>query len=142
MYIAEVMDFQGIIMIINDSGADLIAELKASPIILAKVRDNIYAQHLYAAICNNTFQKIDVWEILKDSEYSISWRHAGRVIAEMRDIGETYIDFYCSGVPSDWSDEMVINDYRKESVPEGFITEEILDDLKLLGWRPIEYNSE
>jgi hypothetical protein len=40
---------------------------------LSKVRgsDN-YAQNLYAALCNNQFQKQDVWLVLKDQHWSCS----------------------------------------------------------------------
>ena len=44
----------------------------------AKVRANeTYAQNLYAAMCNNAFQKQEVWLVLKDAVWSCSWRSAG-----------------------------------------------------------------
>jgi hypothetical protein len=54
---------------------------------LSKVRgsDN-YAQNLYAALCNNQFQKQDVWLVLKDATLELfSWRYAGGVVADFRD---------------------------------------------------------
>ena len=44
---------------------------------------NIYAQNLYAAMCNNDFQKNDVWPTLKNQTWSCSWRHAGGIIADI-----------------------------------------------------------
>lgn len=120
---------------------DLLEDLKASKLICEKVRDGIYAQNLYAALCNNEFQKIDVFEILRDSSYSVSWRHAGSVIANLRDVGEIYTDFYCSGIPAGDPD-IDINSYNRNYRPEGFITDEIMADLKLIGWWPIKNNRD
>jgi hypothetical protein len=119
------------------SSHDLSEDLKNSEMIMEKVRDNIYAQHLYAAICNNEFQKIgDVFDALRDATWGISWRAAGRLVAEMRGIGENYMAFYCSGIPADW--DIDINNFKlRDHKPEGFITKEILDDLRVLGWRPV-----
>jgi hypothetical protein len=98
---------------------------------LSRVRgsDN-YAQNLYAALCNNQFQKQDVWLILKDAYWSCTWRYAGGVVADFRDCGESYMDWYCSGIgPKE----------DTEFVGEGTVTDEIAADLALLGWRVSEY---
>ncbi len=51
--------------------------------ILEKVRNSeVYAQNLYAAICNNDFQKRDLWPILKEETWSASWRYAGHLLFE------------------------------------------------------------
>ena len=97
---------------------------------LSKVRgsDN-YAQNLYAALCNNQFQKQDVWLVLKDAYWSCSWRYAGGVVADFRDCNEDYMNWYCSGIgPKE----------DTEFVGEGNVTEEIRADLALLGWRVVE----
>lgn len=97
---------------------------------LSKVRgsDN-YAQNLYAALCNNQFQKQDVWLVLKDQHWSCSWRYAGGVVADFQGQGGNYMDWYCSGIgPKD----------DTEFVSEGHVTDEIRADLALLGWRVIE----
>ena len=38
----------------------------------------VYAQNLYAAMCNNEFQKIDLMPILKNETWGCSWRSAPR----------------------------------------------------------------
>lgn len=100
--------------------------------ILEKVRANeAYAQNLYAAICNNGFIKLDVIPILKEQEWSASWRYAGGIVADMRQQGD-YIDWYCSGIGDGLGNGDV--DGSKGYVPEGMITEEIKMDLQRLGW--------
>jgi hypothetical protein len=96
--------------------------------ILEKVRDSgDYAQNLYAALCNNKFQKIDLMCFLKDQNCSYSWRRSGGIIANMRQEGD-YTDWYCSGMGF-WFDGGDVN--------EGVVTDEIREDLEKLGWRVI-----
>jgi len=103
-------------------------DLRSNPYIVNKVKaSDVYAQNLYAALCNNSFQKLEVIPILKEQHWHCSWRYAGGIVANMRESGD-YIDWYCSGILSD--DEIARNVYVRESV----ITEEILRDLKQLGW--------
>ena len=102
-----------------------------------KVRSSrSYAQNLYAAMCNNEFQKQDTWEVLTDSRWGCSWRAAGGVVAVLRDCDEDYMDYYCSGMggfatvdtdPASYYEE---NGYVKESE----VTAEIREDLLRLGW--------
>jgi hypothetical protein len=98
-----------------------------------------YAQNLYAAMCNNEFQKQDTWEVLSDNRWSCSWRAAGGVVATLRDCNEDYMDYYCSGMggfgvgdpdPASYYEE---NGYVKESE----VTDEIRADLLRLGWTVI-----
>lgn len=118
--------------------------------ILEKVRtQEYYAQNLYAAMCNNQFQRNDVWPILSEQKWSCSWRHAGGVIADMRGKGD-YIDWYCSGIngdetemtPGDWDNLTLEQQTRyKDSllfVREAVVTEEIENDLFELGWLVIK----
>lgn len=122
-------------------------DLRSTDWILAKVRtDDIYAQHLYAAICNNDFQKRDTWPILKGETWSASWRYAGGIIADMQQKGD-YIDWYCSGIVNECTAEELaeMTDEQKENykklqahVQEGFVTDEIREDLLKLGWNVVE----
>ena len=112
--------------------------------ILEKVRtSDAYAQNLYAAICNNDFQKRDLWPILKEETWGASWRYAGGIIADMRQQGD-YIDWYCSGLgglAGGWNkDEETFNEWsaRTGFVSESVVTDEIRDDLFKLGWLVVD----
>ena len=94
-------------------------DLRSTPWICDKVKASVdYAKMLYAALCNNEFQKLDVMPILTDQRWSCSWRHAGGVIADMLETGD-YIDWYCSG-------------------NEGLVDDQIQSDLKILKWRVVD----
>ena len=99
-----------------------------------KVRvSDAYAQNLYAAMCNNEFQKLDVLPVLKNETWGCSWRSAGGIIADMRQKGD-YMDWYCSGISDIYQDTDPGDGY----VPEQTVTDEIRDDLKKIGWIVIE----
>jgi hypothetical protein len=111
--------------------------------ILAKVRaSESYAQNLYAAICNNDFQKLAVVPILTEKTWSASWRSAGGIVADMRQEGD-YIDWYCSGIRNDQNYDPEINiAFPNGYVPESVVTDEIREDLKRLGWIVVDQNNE
>lgn len=121
-------------------------DLLTTPWILDKARaSDIYAQNLYAAMCNNEFIRREVIPILKNQTWGCSWRYAGGIIADMLQRGD-YIDWYCSGMMShdvsehekvDWSPEQHERHVKVYSwyAPEGMITDEIRADLERLGWR-------
>ena len=112
--------------------------------ILEKVRESdVYAQNLYASMCNRDFIKHAVIPILKNQRWSCSWRYAGGIIADMRQEGD-YIDWYCSGIRGD---RLSTEEFEKLSleqqarakeydayVGEGVVTDEIQKDLFRLGW--------
>jgi hypothetical protein len=105
-------------------------DLRTTDWILDKVRaDDVYAQNLYAAICNNDFQRLDVYPILANQVWSCSWRHAGGIISDMRESGD-YIDWYCSGIFDEGQN-------ASGKVAESDVTEEIENDLQRLGWRVV-----
>ena len=107
-------------------------DLRSTVWICDKVKaSDSYAQNLYASMCNRDFIKNEVWPILTEETWGCSWRHAGGIIADMREKGD-YIDWYCSGIGEGLGngDE----DGTKGYVPEGFVTDEIREDLFKLGW--------
>ena len=77
---------------------------------------DIYSQNLYAAMANNQF-------LYGTSEWSCSWRMSGGIVADIRGRGESYLDFYCSGIGG-----------KEGDVEEGFVTDEIKLDLMMMGW--------
>jgi hypothetical protein len=83
-----------------------------------KLEDLSYAKALYAALCNMKWVNDKI-----EGEVHITWRSSGSVVAELRDKGEDYIDFYCSG-------------------NEGIVRKDILEDLNKLGWKPKEWEKE
>lgn len=124
-------------------------DLRSTQWIVDKVKgDEVYAQNLYAAMCNNHFTKNDVIPILTEKRWSCSWRSAGGIVADMRQEGD-YIDWYCSGI----RDTKTLDDEEyyaltkeqqeyyiqsKKFVPESNVTAEIRQDLLILGWIVID----
>ena len=111
-------------------------DLRTTDWILAKARSNeTYSQNLYAALCNNEFQKHDAWLILKDKTWSCSWRYAGGIAAGLHngttyDGADDYMEFY------------LMKDFDGSNysqwVSEGTVTDEIRDDFKRIGWYLVE----
>lgn len=105
---------------------DLDLDLMRSEYIVNKCRDKIYAQHLYAAMCNNDFVK-------NGQKWMTSWRAAGGIVADIRNCGENYLDWYCSGIGN-----------IPNHMPEGSVSDEIRKDLLSLGWNiePCDCNED
>jgi 23S rRNA A1618 N6-methylase RlmF len=90
--------------------------------------NEVYAQNLYAALCNNIFVK-------DNAEWTCSWRNSGKIVSSLikednrhnKDKWRSgdYLDWYCSG-----GSEGKIPGY----VSEGVVTVEISNDLLNLGW--------
>ena len=117
-------------------------DLRTSEWMCEKVRaDKLYAQNLYAAMCNNDFIKREMWPILKNQKWSCSWRYAGGIVAHMRQEGD-YIDWYCSGIRNDDPDEESKPVEGRDYVSESVVTEEIENDLYKLGWLVVKDNNE
>ena len=106
---------------------------------------------MYAAICNNDFTRNDVWPILQGQTWSASWRSAGGIVANMREEGD-YIDWYCSGIQNDLTDEEYYDMTKQQQerylylknhfVSESVVTDEIREDLLKLGWLVVDTGNE
>lgn len=106
----------------SESHPSLEKDLRHSQQIADKCKGSkSYSQNLYAALCNNEFKK-------EDKVWGCSWRHAGGIIANLREEGD-YIDWYCSGIGTE------IPNY----VGESFVTDEIRKDIESFGWLIIEH---
>ena len=129
-------------------------DLRSANWILEKTRNSkSYAQNLYAAMCNNNFQKNEFMPVLAGKTWSCSWRYAGGIIADMRQKGD-YIDWYCSGIRDTGPDldddqfqalsaeEREVYIRTKSYVSESVVTDEIRADLKRLGWLVVEGDPE
>jgi hypothetical protein len=125
-------------------------DLRTTEWVMEKVKsDKVYAQHLYAAMCNNDFQRNDVWPILTGKTWSCSWRYAGGIIAKIRGEGD-YLDWYCSGIVGEDEDKWNnLSEYSKKRiletrahVAESDVTDEIRKDLFKLGWLVISNSEE
>lgn len=55
-------------------------------------RSKKFSNNVYACLCNIIWYNSSTNDI-----YSCSWRYAGGLVAEIRNIGEDYLDFYCTG---------------------------------------------
>ncbi len=106
-------------------------DVKATWWMVDRIRhDQVYAQNLYAAMCNNQFGPYDVWAILKNVTWACSWSYAANMVAEIRhDVMDTW---YCSGV------QLINPDY----VPESVIVPAIESDLEKLGWIVVDRNAK
>jgi len=114
-------------------------DLRSSKELCDKVKaSDSYAQNLYAAMCNMTWQSREFWQELKGEVWSCSWRHSGGIIADMREQGD-YIDWYCSGIRNDGYQDSLDTAYPNGYVSEGVVTEEVELDLNRLGWRPVPW---
>lgn len=94
---------------------------------IEKIRaKEIYAQNLYAALCNNEFAPKDMWAVLKNLKWNCTWSYAATIIAEIRE-DDSYSNWYCSGSGFTGIDFVGF-------VEESFVTEEIQRDLDNIGW--------
>jgi hypothetical protein len=104
-------------------------DLRSTDWILDRVRTNdVYAQNLYAALCNNDFVSTELFPFLKGQRWHCSWRYAGGIIADMQERGD-YVDWYCSGIQQDYDTTRPTG-----TVSESIVTDEIREDLLRLGW--------
>lgn len=98
-------------------------DILSSLLLQKKAKDRDYAIRLYCTLCNL------IW--VKDGEeWSGTWRYNGGLVAELRDQGEDYLDFYCSG----------LHDFYHE-ISENCVDPEVEKDLGKLGWTWKEYKN-
>jgi hypothetical protein len=117
---------------------DMSEDMQNSAMILEKVKQDSYAQNLYAAMCNMQWQKLDTWPVLKNELWSVSWRSSGGIVAELRGEGD-YLSWYCSGMGGlSYRDD----DINPNFVPESTVTDEIRADLASLGWHPVPWEDD
>ena len=102
-------------------------DIRSTDWITTKVRhQEIYAQNLYAALCNNEYAPKDVWGILKNIRWDCSWRYAAGIVADIRE-RDDYTRLYCSGTRFNGMDFCGF-------VEESYVTEEIETDFNNIGW--------
>lgn len=99
-------------------------QLYRSDHVLSKISNDIYAQNLYAALCNMRWQHKESGEI-----YFTSWRGSGHIIATLRQTGD-YLDWYCSFADVEGH------------VSEGTVTNEVAEDLAAMGWLPLPWDDD
>ena len=119
---------------------DLEDDILADAEIMAKILDDRYAQNVYASMCNMRWQPKDTWSVLKDEYWTVSWRAAGGIVAELQGKG-TYIDWYCSGMANGLASG-VDEEKNKGYAPEGTVTDEIRKDFARIGWHPSEWPND
>ena len=127
---------------------DLVKDIYRDDEILNKIRTrDDYAQNLYAAWCNMQWCPKELWPTLRQDPdkdlWSASWRGAGGIVADIRNCGEDYMDYYCSGMGGVATYDLKEGEEymaRMKYVPEGVITDEIATDLDRLGWFPVPYD--
>lgn len=66
-----------------------------------KIKDYDFAQKIYANLCNLVW-----YDYVNDEVITFSWRGAGGFVAGIRQLGEGYMDFYCSGNEGEIDDEI------------------------------------
>lgn len=133
---------------------DLVEDIRNCPEIMAKIRDesDIYSQNLYAAWCNMQWAKKSNWTnkagelgplgIHEGDLWSASWRASGGIVANLRNKGGDYMDYYCSGIRNDGYQDDLDIPFPRGYVSEGEVTDEIKEDLGKLGWFPVPYDDD
>lgn len=124
---------------------DLVEDIRNSPEIMAKIRadDRSYAQNLYAAWCNMQWCKRETWPILAEEYWTASWRGAGGIVADLRNKGEDYMDYYCTGIREVSYDEEENKTWDTLGyASEGEVKERIEKDLSSIGWFPVPYKDQ
>jgi hypothetical protein len=89
--------------------------------------------------------KRDTWPILAEDYWTASWRGSGGIVADLRNKGEDYMDYYCSGMGGVATYDLKEGEEymaKMKYVPEGQVTQEIEQDLNKIGWFPVPYKDK
>ena len=99
---------------------DMEADMHGSSWFRSLVTDDGFADELYAAMCNVGWLKTQTGAAdATPVPWSCSWRSSGGIVADLRNKGEEYLDFYCLG-------------------REGQVSQRVAQALAELGWFPLE----
>lgn len=63
------------------------------------MKDIRFATDLYRAMCNTDWYRNGL-------RWATTWRVAGGIVADLRDLNEDYLDFYCSEDEGDVADDV------------------------------------
>ena len=66
-----------------------------------KIKDYDFTQKIYANLCNLVW-----YDYVNDEVITFSWRSSGGFVSGIRQLGEDYMDFYCSGDEGEIDDEI------------------------------------
>jgi len=97
---------------------ELIQDIQES-FVNEKLQNKEYANDVYLAMCNIIWKKEDITN-------TFSFREAAGLIANLRNQGEMYLDFY----PAMASGTGKV---------EGTVTNEVREDLRKIGWEGTDY---
>ena len=93
----------------DDETRDLESDLRA---LSSRLRDDhSFADEMYCALCNTD------WTHLDGTTWHRSWRYSAGLVADLRDRGEDYFDFYCT-----------------RACEEGTISDRVASAMAELGW--------
>ena len=113
-------------------------DLRTTRWVIDKCRSEVYAQNLYAALCNQRWQKREIIPILKDEYWTCTWRSAGGIVADLQGKGD-YIDWYCTGIGLGMLATEESDEIPPGYVAEGTVTDEVENDMYVLGWTHSAY---
>ena len=116
--------------------ANLEVEMAKDAIVISYLEDRDIAVEFYSALCNMRWKKMNILPVdqriieklkgIDSNIWSCSWRHAGGIVANIRNANynkkEDYMDFYCSG-------------------NEGYVSFLVEDCFERMGWEPCPWEN-
>lgn len=101
-------------------------DMEADGAFLARLQDVGFAHAVYESLCNIEYRKAP-----SRRRWSCSWRRAGRFVAEMRDLGEGYLDFYLA-------EFRLPNGMPATEAEQAALLREVGTHYARMGWRAID----